>query len=405
MKYKSKKKPERALACLLAVLLVFSLTACESYKAFKAAFIDPPPKIESFKIGILEPLTGADAEGAKAELEGIELAFENFPNIGGVPVELVYGDNQSDVSVCASAAQNLIDAGCKFIIGSYKSVLTLAASDIIKEARIPAISVTNTNPIITSTNNWYFRVCYIDSYEGKAAADFVLNSLNTSSAAILTIEGNDYAQAMADEFKAAMGNDDIPQIKITKDDPDYYSYYMMLDLYKPDVVFFPSSLANGAERIAQSREEGFNFKFLGTKNWNGITEDDVYYTMDFDPKAKISEVTQIFRNAYAEKFGKEKTPSDAAALGFDAYLLVREAVNKVGTDATNFDYRRALSEIDGMQGATGIFTMDGSGDPIKDILIEHFKDGDFSAVYTVEPERSSRTEEETQPDGSDTKKN
>ena len=394
MKYKTKKRLKTLLAFALAAMLVLGTTACESYDAFKAAFIDPPPEQESFKIGILEPLTGADAEAAKAELEGIELAFSCFQNIGGAPVELVYADNQSDVSVCAAAAQSLVDAGCKFIIGSYKSVLTLAASDVIAEARIPAITVTNTNPIITTTNNWYFRVCYIDSYEGQAAADFVLNSLNTSSAAVLTIEGNDYAQAMAEEFKTAMGNPELPQIKISKDDPDYSSYYMMLDLYKPDVVFFPSSLSNGTERIAQSRAENYNFKFLGTKNWNGITEDDVYYTMDFDPKAELSEVSQIFRGAYAKKYGADKAPSDAAALGFDAYLLIREVVNKLGTEATNYEYRQALYEINGMLGATGTFTMNDNGDPIKDILIEHYKNGDFSAVYTVKPERSGRAEEE-----------
>jgi len=390
MKYKTRKKLKTVLVCVLSAVLVLSFTACDSYKAFRAAFIDPPPEEEPIKIGIMEPLTGADAEDAKAELEGIELAFESYPVMGGRQVELVYADNQSDVSVCASAAQSLVDAGCKFIIGSYKSVLTLAASDVIAAAQIPSIAVTNTNPIITSTNNWYFRVCYIDSYEGQAAADFVLNCLRTTSAAILTIEGNDYAQAMAEEFKTAMDNPDLPQISIAKEDPDYSSYYMMLDLYQPDIVFFPSSLSQGEERILQSREQNYDFKFIGTKNWNGISVDDVYYTMDFDPKAEISDITRVFRSAYSKKYGEDKTPSDAAALGFDAYLLVKNAIDTVGPEGSNYDYREALSSIDGLQGATGTFTMNGTGDPIKDILIEHYKSGDFTAVYTVEPQRTDR---------------
>lgn len=394
-----KADAKKIIAFVVSLLLVFCFTGCETFNAFKAAFIDPPKEITRvIKIGVLEPMTGADASDAQAELQGIELAHDLYPTLAGVEVQLIYADNQSDVTACPAAAQTLVDAGCQFIIGSYKSVLTLASSDVIKEARIPAIAVTNTNPIVTSTNNWYFRVCYIDSCEGQAAADFVMNGLNTTNAAILTVKGNDYAQAMAEEFRTAMGNDEIPQIEIVQDDPEFARYFMLLKEFEPDVVFFPGSLSQGEEKVAQSREAFYDFKFIGTKNWNGISTDNVYYTMDFDPNQPMTEMSTLFRAAYAKKYGTSQTPSDASALGFDAYLMIREVVEKEGPSASNYTYRIALSEIDGMQGATGLISMGGNGDPTKDILVE-YKNGDsVSVVYTFEPERTTRTVEEPEED-------
>ncbi|HRV33218.1 MAG TPA: ABC transporter substrate-binding protein, partial [Anaerovoracaceae bacterium] len=157
---KSKKYAAAFLSAMLAVSLF--LTGCDTYDNFLAEFFEKSEQKETtVRIGVFEPLTGPDADEAEEEVRGIELAHELFPEVLGFPVELVYADNQSDVQAAVQAAQSLADQDVSVVLGSYKSVLTLAGSDIFAQAKIPAIGITCANPIITQTSDYYFRVCYV----------------------------------------------------------------------------------------------------------------------------------------------------------------------------------------------------------------------------------------------------
>jgi len=468
----------RKIFCsLLALLMVFALTGCETYDAFKAAFIDKnEEELSPIKIGVFEPLSGSSAEGASAEISGIELAHELYPEILGRKIELVYSDNQSDVSSCQNAVENLLAQDVKFIIGSYKSILTLAASDAIKEAGVPAIACTNTNPLITATNPYYFRVCCIDSYEGESAADYVLNSVKTTLAAVLISEGNDYASTLAASFREsfvqsvgaesytkvisnpalfieeettdsaiALTSDsaieenisdsaistvafvkdsgktdsnkskgtesgaaiEIPEeIEVTCDyapsitlpaslnEEGYLEIFRQLEELDPDVVYFPSSLQEASTIIPLSRLLGYNFTWLGTSQWNEVALNDVYYTIDFDPEEELSEMTATFNKLYSEKYGENTVPTDSVALGFDAYLLALEAITEKGPYAAGWQYAEALGSITDMKGATGNISMDPSGNPIKEITVEHSvtDEGKSIAVYSSIPSNKIREE-------------
>ena len=67
---------------------------------------------------------------------------------------------------------------------SYTHLYSLVAGKYIEEAEIPAIAITNKNPLVTSNNPFYFRVCFIDSYQGVALAKYAVSSLGASSAAV-----------------------------------------------------------------------------------------------------------------------------------------------------------------------------------------------------------------------------
>lgn len=418
-----KKNIKKRIAALILALSMSFLCGCETFDAFKSAFIDPPVESDApvIKIGVLEPLTGLDADDAADEVAGIKFANAYLPSFGSARVELVFSDNQSDVTVCPVAAQYLIDQEVDFIIGSSKSVLTLASSDVIAAAKIPAIAVTNMNPIITSTNPYYFRVCYIDSYEGTGASEFAIKSLRSSHCAVVTVEGNDYAAAVAAEFadkykekilsiydqepqseqeakeKGRLFDEDfdreafnVESVVLPADASDYRLYFEYLERKGVDTIFFPSTITQASTVIEQIRGYGFRFNWIGTSTWNGLKVNDVYYTMDFDPKAELSDVAKNFTRAYEKEFGEGAKASEAFALSFDAYLLIREAVLAVGPNASKRKFAEALSSIENMSGATGSITMGAGGDPIKDLLVEHYINGDFEVEYTVKGFETTR---------------
>ena len=88
-------------------------------------------------------------------------------------------------------------------------------------------------------------------------------------------------------------------------------------------------------------------------------------------------------NAFEAKYGQ--APSAFAALGFDAYLVAIEAIEKAGsTDPQAI--RDEIAKIQNFEGATGIITLDENGDANKSAVIKQVKDGEFVYIETVQPD-------------------
>src|SRR5665648_709520 len=144
------------------VLVIFTFTGCESYDNFKAVFIDSDEINEdTIRIAVYEPLSGPDKEYGNLEKMGIEIANQLFPRALGKKVELLYFDNKSDIYIAETVVQEMVDKRVALVLGSYGSVNSLMAAGKLEEASIPAITITNTNPLVTSYNPFYFRVSYL----------------------------------------------------------------------------------------------------------------------------------------------------------------------------------------------------------------------------------------------------
>ncbi len=188
--------------CLCALLCLSMLCGCESWNNFRKAFIDPPqPEVYTIKVGILEPQTGRRSYDAEDETAGMELAHELFPKAGEYDVELIYEDNRSNTDICKEATQRLIDKGCSVILGSGSDTLSLAASDVIQENKVPAIAATCSVPILTKTNPYYLRVNVVNSFDAEGAAEYAYKVLGAKAVVVLLPEGDDYARTKAEVFE------------------------------------------------------------------------------------------------------------------------------------------------------------------------------------------------------------
>lgn len=392
------------LLSLAVALCLLLMTGCDTYDNFLSEFFDKSNgKDTAVKIGVFEPLTGSDAQGAKAEIRGIELAHELYPDVLGMPVKLVYGDNQSDVSAAVAAAQSLVDQDVSVVLGSYKSVLTLAASDVFAEARIPAIGITCTNPLITKTNDFYYRVCFVDAFQGNSAAKYVTEHLNLESAVAFKKQGDDYAGAMIDEFIDKMvrqtGEPEcVTLIEYPEDTKDFTPFFERIRQAGSPAVFFPSEAALADEVLYQAYEGRYKFLWIGNEKWEDLPAvninpyrdsalyiDGVAFVAEFDDAARLSDMTEIFLEAYAEKYGEDEKPDDATALGFDAYLLALRGIEDAGTHRNGSLIASKLSSVFEMPAATGSITLNAQGDPIKEVVIERFLKTEPKPVFTAIP--------------------
>ena len=221
-----------AAVAVTAVLTVTMLTGCTTFNNFKEAFLQQKKSSDvTIQIGIYEPMSGADSDAAKAEIKGIELAHEVYPNIGGKIVELVYSDNSSDIDAAETAINNLISKKPDIILGSYGSVYSMIAGKPVNDAKIPAIAITNDNPLVTKNYPYYFRVCYVDSNQGDLLAKYVLEQKQETTAGVLIPNNDDVAMAMATTF--------VDRIEAETENEDAITAY---ETYKPGQKDFTKPL-------------------------------------------------------------------------------------------------------------------------------------------------------------------
>lgn len=130
----------------------------------------------TIKIGVYEPQSGNNGPGGKQEVLGIQYANSLKPSItvNGVEykIELDIQDNGSDDTTGKTAAAKLVSDKCLIVLGSYGSGVSIAAADTFAAAAVPAIGCSCTNPQVTDGKDYYFRICYIDPFQGSVMAGF-----------------------------------------------------------------------------------------------------------------------------------------------------------------------------------------------------------------------------------------
>jgi branched-chain amino acid transport system substrate-binding protein len=395
------KKQKRTAALVMLIMICTTLlSGCATLENFSNAFLKNGKAEENtIKIGVYEPLSGKEKEHGELELQGIELAHELFPEAIGKKVELVYADNKSDVDVAVSSAESLVEKKVSVVIGSHGNTLSLVGGEIFAKAKIPAITVTATNPLVTSSSDYYFRTCFVESFQGVALAKYAVEQVGTSKAAIFKDADDDYAAAVSQTFsdKMVQLTQDVSAIaKVVEYKSSQKDFKKQLQQIKDSgagVVLLASKNNDAITIMQQAKEMGLQLLFLGTDNWEnknfvkdgGAAVDGASFSTFFDPETAITQNTEVFLKAYREKYGEDAEPASDVALGFDAYMLAINAINTAGTSVNTQAIRDQLAKTKNFPGASGNITFDENGDPIKSVVIKTITNGEFVHIYTVEP--------------------
>jgi branched-chain amino acid transport system substrate-binding protein len=353
------------------------------------------------KIGVFEPMTGANAAGGAMEVEGIRLANELFPtlDVGGktYKVELVVVDNKSDKVEAANAVQRLIDRDkVQVILGSWGSSLAMAGGEIAKDAKIPVIGLSCTNPLVTAGNDYYFRVCFIDPFQGTVMANYAFKDLNAKTAVIVQEVSNDYSVGLAkffsDNFRSLTGNSNavLTTVNYNTGDQDFSAQLTSIRSLNPDVIFAPGNYTESALVIRQARELGINVPIIGGDTWETPEFIDVgrervegaVFSTFFASEHAASPVAETFLKEYRSRYNKE--PAAVTALGYDGYLVALDAIKRAGS-AEPQKIRDAIAVTKGFVGAAGTVTLDANGDATKSAFIKSVQGGKFVFKTIVNP--------------------
>ncbi|HPD88259.1 MAG TPA: ABC transporter substrate-binding protein [Oscillospiraceae bacterium] len=367
-------------AIFLALILVLSLGACgttpetsepsESGVPESSVAEQPESGNPVVKIGIFEPASGDNGAGGKQETLGIEYANSVSPtvDINGTTydVELVKVDNESSNDKAATAASTLVSAGVSVVLGSYGSGVSIAASPTFEAAGIPCVGITCTNPQVTEGNQHYFRICFLDPFQGTVLANYAFNELGVTKAYCLSKLGDDYSGGLVNYFVQAfeaLGGTCV-QDTFPDGNSDFTSYISNAKNEGCEVFFSPVSTEAAQLIIDQAQSQGLGMPILAGDTWdsNVILQaaegKDVDVTVTtFYPEGANAEFDSSFKewvNADSTRLannGGDDTVSAVTAMGYDAYFFALEAMKTAGaTDAAAVMQALWTTEYDGVSG-------------------------------------------------------
>lgn len=355
---------------------------------------------ESIVIGVYEPMTGPYAAGGQMTMEGIRFAHEERNTVLGKPIEIPLVDNKSEKVEAANAVSRLIEFHkAVVVVGTYGSATAIPGSEVAERSKVPMIGCSPTNPLVTLGKPYAFRVCFIDPFQGRVMAQFAVEKLEAKTALIIQDIASDYSVGLShffqNSFKEFTGDQTsvVGVISYQTGDQDFTAQLTYASNKNPDVIFIPAAAYGDAALIVkQARELGMKNTFLGGDTWEvpeflevaGKAAEGSYFSTHFDVSAKTTQVAVKFSKGFEKKYGY--TPSAFAALGYDAYMLAVDAIERAGS-ADPEAIRKVLAETKSFEGATGIIALDENGDAVKDAVVKIVEDGQFKYIATVSPSR------------------
>ena len=336
---------------------------------------------ETVTIGVFEPASGDNGAGGKQEVLGMQYANSVQPTVevNGVEYDVVLNavDNESSTDKAPTAAAEAAN-GASIVLGSYGSAVCIAAGDTFKNNGVAALGVTCTNPQVTDGNENYFRICFLDPFQGTVLANYATGTLGADKAYVLTKLGDDYSAGLgfyfSDAFKSLGG--EVIEETFPEGTADFTSYITTAINEGASVIFAPTSTEAAQLIIEAAATQGVTAPLLAGDTWdsnvilNAAKGKDVkicvstFYQEGADEEfdAAIKEWINSDSTALANN-GGDDTIAAVTVMGYDAYFTALEAIKNAGS-IEPADVLAALPTTS-YTGITGLIEFNEIGDAIR----------------------------------------
>ncbi|MEK4537594.1 ABC transporter substrate-binding protein [Peribacillus sp. FSL K6-1552] len=394
------KKKKLAGVFLSLSLVAGALAGCNSDSKTSSSSGGSSTSGDTIKIGANLELSGGTASFGQSAADGLKLAIEeiNKEGIDGKKLEIIKVDNKSDAAEATSGSIKLVSQDkVVAVVGSATSTNTLAQVQVAQDNKVPLLTPTATNPDITNKagklNDYVFRTCFIDPFQGTVAANFASDDIGAKTAAIYVDSASDYSKGLAAAFKEAFtanGGKIVAEEAYVTKDTDFRATLTRIKSAKPEFVFLPGYYEEVGLILKQAREDGIDLPFMGGDGWDSpkVVEiagaealKNTFITNHYSPEDEDAKI-QDFVAAYKKKYNK--TPDAFAALGYDTGYYLADAIKRSG-DASPEKIRQALEDVKDLQLVSGTLNLDKNHDPIKSATILEYVDGKQTFKTKINP--------------------
>lgn len=383
-------KKKLFLSLLLAASMSLSLAACGGTSGSEESGGGDSGSDDPIVIGTISPNTGSLAAYGTGIITGVELAVEEINAAGGIlgrQVEVITTDDQGDPTECLNAFNSLVAEGVGLIIGSATSGCTSAITEAANEEEICLLAPTATADSVTTEDDYIFRACYADSFQGAIAAAYAKKAGYTK-VGVVYCAADVYSKGLYDSFSAACEGYGVEVAAVEStaslDVQDYTNQFAAMANAGVELVYAPFYYdVVGPYVIPQARAAGYTGIIMGADGYDTTPDyvvegadlsafNNVYWTNHYYP-GDTSEIVQSFVTAYEDKFGS--TPSAFAATGYDCMYMYKASIEAAGSTESSA-VRDALADTSAVyECVSGTFSLDETGTPVKGAPIISFAAG------------------------------
>ncbi|PIE61517.1 MAG: hypothetical protein CSA29_02925 [Desulfobacterales bacterium] len=362
---------------------------------------------DTIKIAANLEISGEDKEAVSVTIQGIELAKEELNGkvkIGDntYEIEILYLDNQRDKSEAVRLAVNSIQEDqVMAIILPRNSSIAIPVSQVSNAFFTPSIGTTCTSGKITKGHPYAFRTAI--SADGQTLGTMALatKEWQAKKAAVLYDELNGYSIEMAKNlrrmFTEKMGDGSVVAFETFRfKDKSYTEQLKRIVASGADFLYVPQQPFEVPDIVAQARALGWTKPITGSDTW-GTPElleecgqgdcQGMYFTSSFAAKNAKGRARD-FVDHYQRKYNA--TPNESAALGYDAFMIIADALRKLPELTGNIltDRKRLREQIASIayDGASGKISYDTDGEPTRcAAIVQIDQSGEFSHYMTTCP--------------------
>ncbi len=366
----------------LLVLVIALITGCSA----PATTND-----NEIRIGVNYELSGGVATYGQSSVDGIELAVKQANDAGGIDgkkIVLVKYDNKSEPAEATTLANKLITQDKVIaILGPATSGSFMAQIPVAEKNKVPVASGSATADEVTvdasGVKEYAFRICFSDSYQGTAMANYALNNLSKKKAVVIMDSSSDYGKGLAENFIKTFedgGGTIVAQESYVAKDTDFNAILTSIKGKDFDVIFIPGYYEEAGLIIKQARGQGIDVPILGADGFDSPelvnlagadALNDVYFSNHYSSLDKDPLVVKFIEEFTAEY---DREPDAFNALGYDLAMFIIDGLKRA-EKIDRQSLRDALASTTDFAGVTGSFSIDENHNPVKAIVVIGLKDG------------------------------
>ena len=383
------KKSKRLLAVALTLALtILSLAGCGKQD-----------NSDKLVIGGTGPLTGEASTYGISVKRGAQIAIDEInkdSGINGIKLDFIFEDDEADGTKVKSAFEKLMDNGMQIFMGTVTSGAGVALNNTVKTEGILQVTP-SASQLEAIANENSFRICFNDSDQGKAMAEYIYQNLGYTKAAILYNQDDSYSTGLYNAFKerwTELGGTVSADTSFAKAATDFNAQLTKIVGSDAQFLFMPIYAEKAAQIAIAANNKSMKLPIIGCDGLDGIlnylegdnaklVEGLIYYTPFI--ASDTSDAVQSFVAKYKEKYNIE--PDQFAADAYDAIYVIKATIEKAGlkVEDANLSAKElgkklvpAMTKIE-VDGLTGKMTFSASGEPTKSAKVAIIKDGKYAA--------------------------
>jgi len=227
------------------------------------------PVAAEIAIGFANPLSGPSATTGGRNRVAVALAVEDLNDRGGVlghKVRLVEADDACGVEQAVAAAERLVSADVRMVVGHACSHSSLMAAGIYETSDILMITPDSTHPRLTEEGRRnVFRLIGRDDRQGAVAGDFLADLWPGKNIAIVH-DGTVYGRGLAAQTRKRLrqlGVDEAVYAGYTPGAQDHKALVARLRSSAIDVLYVSGSGPDAGLILRTAREQGDDLQLVG----------------------------------------------------------------------------------------------------------------------------------------------